>query len=182
MDGSIVRTRVTRPNPQIDVACQAPRVEPLSEGLYEAVVTARLDRMLVVRRGLRPEFANVGAVEAPGVLARHLSSLVHRAVLTETDDSSRVALVNELIALLDLPDDSVLEALRELVLLRRNGLTPDGHDSPPDAALAGRAAHQRPDEPSLSAELRAEIASADRIDLLCAFIRWHGLRVLERRA
>jgi HKD family nuclease len=35
------------------------------------------------------------------------------------------------------------------------------------------------DEPSLSTELRAELASADRVDLLCAFIRWHGLRVLE---
>ncbi len=37
------------------------------------------------------------------------------------------------------------------------------------------------DEPSLSAELRAELASADRVDLLCAFVRWHGLRVLEEQ-
>jgi HKD family nuclease len=36
-----------------------------------------------------------------------------------------------------------------------------------------------PEEPSLSAELRAELGSADRVDLLCAFVRWHGLRVLE---
>ncbi|MEP7021622.1 MAG: DUF3427 domain-containing protein, partial [Pseudonocardiales bacterium] len=34
-------------------------------------------------------------------------------------------------------------------------------------------------EPSLGAELRAELSSADRVDLLCAFIRWTGLRVLE---
>jgi hypothetical protein len=27
--------------------------------------------------------------------------------------------------------------------------------------------------------LRSELASADRVDLLCAFIRWHGLRVME---
>ncbi|MGH3936771.1 MAG: phospholipase D-like domain-containing protein, partial [Pseudonocardiaceae bacterium] len=35
-----------------------------------------------------------------------------------------------------------------------------------------------PGEPSLGAELRAELASADQVDLLCAFIRWHGIRVL----
>ena len=33
-------------------------------------------------------------------------------------------------------------------------------------------------EPALSRELRRELASADRIDLLCAFIRWSGIRVL----
>ena len=35
------------------------------------------------------------------------------------------------------------------------------------------------DEPSLGAELRAEIDTADEADLLCAFVKWHGLRLLE---
>ena len=35
-------------------------------------------------------------------------------------------------------------------------------------------------EPSLAAELKAEIDSADSIDLLCAFVMWRGLRLLER--
>lgn len=34
-------------------------------------------------------------------------------------------------------------------------------------------------EPGLAQNLAAEIPSADSIDLLCAFVRWHGLRVLE---
>ena len=34
-------------------------------------------------------------------------------------------------------------------------------------------------EPTLAAELRAELASADHVDLLCAFVKWHGLRLLE---
>lgn len=37
-----------------------------------------------------------------------------------------------------------------------------------------------PDDPSLGFELRAELATADRVDLLCAFVKWHGLRVLEQ--
>src|SRR5690606_7251815 len=34
-------------------------------------------------------------------------------------------------------------------------------------------------DPQLGSELRLEMASADRIDLLCAFVQWSGIRVLE---
>ncbi|MGW2559116.1 DUF3427 domain-containing protein [Streptomyces sp. NPDC001514] len=37
-----------------------------------------------------------------------------------------------------------------------------------------------PEDPSLGFELRAELATADRVDLLCAFVKWHGLRVIEQ--
>lgn len=36
-----------------------------------------------------------------------------------------------------------------------------------------------PSEPSVGLALQAEIPSADRIDLLCAFIKWSGLRLLQ---
>ena len=36
-------------------------------------------------------------------------------------------------------------------------------------------------EPTLAAELRAELASADHVDLLCAFVKWQGLRLLEEQ-
>jgi hypothetical protein len=36
-----------------------------------------------------------------------------------------------------------------------------------------------PEDPSLGSELRAELATADRIDLLCAFVKWHGLRIMQ---
>ena len=44
-----------------------------------------------------------------------------------------------------------------------------------DAALLTNS----PDEPSLAAELKAEMASADSVDLLCAFVKWYGVRLLE---
>ncbi len=34
-------------------------------------------------------------------------------------------------------------------------------------------------EPNLNAELKAEIDTADQVDLLCAFVKWHGVRLLE---
>ncbi len=35
-------------------------------------------------------------------------------------------------------------------------------------------------EPTVAAELRAELGSADHVDLLCTFVKWQGLRLLER--
>ena len=46
-----------------------------------------------------------------------------------------------------------------------------------DAALMTNARN----EPTLAAELRAELVSADHVDLLCAFIKWQGLRLLENQ-
>ena len=34
-------------------------------------------------------------------------------------------------------------------------------------------------EPSLGHEIRSELDSADQVDLLCAFVKWYGLRVIE---
>jgi HKD family nuclease len=35
------------------------------------------------------------------------------------------------------------------------------------------------DQPSIGTEVKRELASADRVDLLCAFVKWYGLRVIE---
>ncbi|MDQ0757311.1 hypothetical protein [Arthrobacter sp. B3I4] len=35
------------------------------------------------------------------------------------------------------------------------------------------------DDPNFAAELRTETKSANTVDLLCAFVRWTGLRLLE---
>lgn len=35
------------------------------------------------------------------------------------------------------------------------------------------------EQPRIGSEVQKELASADRVDLLCAFVKWHGLRVVE---
>lgn len=44
---------------------------------------------------------------------------------------------------------------------------------------AGAPLMNAPSETSVGQALQAEIPSADRIDLLCAFIQWSGLRLLQ---
>jgi superfamily II DNA or RNA helicase/HKD family nuclease len=156
-------------------------MEPLADGIYETLRTVGLDRTLaVVRNRLRPDFANVDAADAPEVIARHVADAVHRGIAAEPDEARRVELANRLLAQLEGTDDSIIGTLQQLIALtdlRKPGQTARNRPVTPlsQAALLTNAK----EEPTLSAELRAEIASADRVDLLCAFIRWHGLRVLE---
>jgi superfamily II DNA or RNA helicase/HKD family nuclease len=37
------------------------------------------------------------------------------------------------------------------------------------------------DQPRIGTEVQRELASADHVDLLCAFVKWHGLRVLDEQ-
>lgn len=156
-------------------------MEPLADGIYEAVRTVGLGRTLDdLSARLRPDFADVDPADTPDVVARHVADAVRRALAEEPDRARRVALTNELLAHLNAPDESVTDPLQQLLALTdltRPGTSKLTRPVTPlsQAALLTNAK----DEPSLSAELRAELASADRVDLLCAFIRWHGLRVLE---
>ncbi|WP_199430766.1 DUF3427 domain-containing protein [Qaidamihabitans albus] len=156
-------------------------MESLADGVYETVRTVGVDRAVAgLRHRSSARFADVEAAEAPEVLARHVAEVVRRTLAAQTDTGRRFALSNELLALLDAPEDKlpgVLEQLMALTDAGRPGTAPPVRPVTPlsQAALLTNAK----EEPSLSAELRAELASADRVDLLCAFIRWHGLRVLE---
>jgi superfamily II DNA or RNA helicase/HKD family nuclease len=118
------------------------------------------------------------------VLARHLASAAIRRLEAVRDPSRRLDLANEL--LLRITDDSqlVIDPVEELHALRppaRPGTVLRYTERPRtplnDAALLTNA-HG---EPSLAAELRAELDSADSVDLLCAFVMWHGLRLLEKQ-
>lgn len=150
------------------------------EGVYESLETAGLQRQLG-DLPLEARFEVIDPADAPEVLARHIADVVRRT-LDDRDEPARVALVNELIGLLHDEDAAVTDRLRQLIALtrqvgpaRRDIIRPVTPLS--EAALLTNA----PEEPSLGSELRAELASADRVDLLCAFIKWHGLRVIENQ-
>ena len=95
--------------------------------------------------------------------------------------TQRVELVNRVLAHLGMPDDSVRGDVQQLMSLSRPaspGVSATSTVRPTtplsDAALLTNA-HG---EPSLGSELRAELATADQVDLLCAFVKWHGIRVI----
>ena len=152
-----------------------------AEGVYESLRTAGLDRRLAALTRLTPRFAPVDAADAPEVLARHVADVVRRALTDERDPDRRVTLVNELMAALAATDDEITERLEQLLVLTREEAPGVHRLLRPETPLSSAALlTNAKGEPSLGSELRAELSSADRVDLLCAFIRWHGLRVLEQ--
>ena len=149
----------------------------IHSGVYESLRTRGLARRLTAVPADALTFAQVDPASAPHVLARHVSDAVHRVLQSEPDAERRQSLVNRLVELLDAGDEDAVVALEQLLAVA--GSPGDAPAVRPATPLAETALlTNTPDEPSLGAELRSELASADRVDLLCAFIRWHGIRVL----
>ncbi|MEU0469255.1 DUF3427 domain-containing protein [Amycolatopsis sp. NPDC006131] len=156
-------------------------MEPLADGVYEAVRTHRLNRALEAARGrFTPEFSAVDDADAPEVIARHVAETVRRVIAEESDGARRVELANRVLSQLAAEDDRLTDALQQLMALSEvTGTGARKHIRPVTPLSQAALLTNAREEPSLSAELRAELASADRVDLLCAFIRWPGLRLLE---
>ncbi|MFJ6347767.1 DUF3427 domain-containing protein [Pseudarthrobacter oxydans] len=152
--------------------------ETLPEGLYELLRTGTLDRKLRGSSDLSPAFAPIDANDAPDVLSRHVAEAV-RGALSAAKKEDRIALVNRILHELSITD-TVTEGPSQLQALHRPNTLKRRHLRRPTTRLSDSALlTNSKDEPNLAAELRAEMESADTVDLLCAFVRWTGLRLLE---
>jgi superfamily II DNA or RNA helicase len=160
-------------------------------GLYQQLLTEGLEQQLhqlqetlVATDGLDPQ-------EAPRLLARHLAGLARIALEHLSGGATpehQLALVNQLVGLLqsqapraissgDLlhPSARLLSEIRSTAPLPGQAETIRPLIPLADSTLLVNASG----EPSVGQALIHEIPSAQRIDLLCAFIKWSGLRLLQ---
>lgn len=139
-------------------------------------------------RQLTPELDVLDAVEAPAPLSRHLGDVARR-VLERTDPARRANLVNALVEVLG-PDAGrgLDERVADLAepLLRAVQLVIEGpgrRRMPAPALGVGQSdllVNAR-GEPNLLQCMCSEIATADRSDVVVAFIKFSGLRPSEKR-
>ena len=164
----------------------------LQSGLYEQLITTALRRELAAIPDERQSVAPIDKAEAAEVLSRYVAE-VTRAVLERMQESkldvqAQIALVNRMVKLLaedSEPSLAVDEKAEQLLALLKA--------QDPMLALGKRASDMtRPEtslamsslftgavhEPQMFSELKKEIASADRIDMLVSFIKWSGLRLI----
>ncbi|MFJ6011807.1 DUF3427 domain-containing protein [Streptomyces sp. NPDC092952] len=127
----------------------------------------------------------VGHESAPHVLTRHIASVVRR-VLQGLSPAEQVLAANHILDSLSTIKgaaewvDLVIDGPRQLLAVAEQE-APGVYAIRPATPLSETALlTNSPEDPSLGFELRAELATADRVDLLCAFVKWHGLRVLEQ--
>lgn len=153
-------------------------VGQLTEGLYERLKTDSLVSRLEAVPDLQPGFLTVGDEDSPEILARHVADVVKDA-LTAANPAERVALANRLLQELS-HGDRVADGPAQLVSLHRPDVLKRRQLRRPITRLSDSALlTNSKDDPNLAAELRAEIESANTVDLLCAFVRWTGLRLLQ---
>lgn len=159
----------------------------MEPGVYESLLTARLHQALAASPGIVTDLQDVDDAEQPLVIARHLSRLIEQSLRLARTPEARIAIVRDVLSALPDPE-AVQEAIYEDApdrIKRLDAVMPAGvvdstrylRPATPfsDTALMTNAR----DEPTLAAELRAELASADQVDLLCAFVKWQGVRLLE---
>jgi superfamily II DNA or RNA helicase/HKD family nuclease len=167
----------------------------LPPGIYEQIVNTQIGEALEpIARNLT-QVTSLDPGDADAFLARYLSELIARALRAQKGDSpqqvdDQVRLVNRVIETLHdaVPaafagSEEVVETARLLLGIMQPPATP-GPVQPvvrPEIPLSTSAllVNGR-GQPRVGAEIARELASADRVDLLCAFIKWHGLRVLEQ--
>lgn len=151
----------------------------MQEGLYESLMTKALSAELARATDVQSEGADVVDADQPHVLAQHVSAVVERA-LRSRGVAERVELANQILRMVEEPEQ--IEApVTQLTRVISNELGGDArYASRPSTPLNDAALLTNiRGEPSLGAELRTELESADRVDLLCAFVKWHGIRVIE---
>ncbi|MGZ9931143.1 DUF3427 domain-containing protein [Streptomyces sp. NC-S4] len=156
-------------------------------GIHETLITSALEEQLaeLIAAGTVVIAGAVSEESSQHVLTRHVAHAVGQ-VLKKLPPSDQVQAANEILHSLNAFEGTqewvrpIAEGPRQLLAVA-GPTAADAFAIRPSTPLSETALiTNSPDDPSLGAELRAELATADRIDLLCAFVKWHGLRVLEQ--
>ena len=164
---------------------------PFTRGLYELLITEALAAQLgALDETLEPLKEGLRPAEAPDRIALHLSRLVHRALeaLPEKERvSAAVALTRALLGPIvqaapgaEAEDEAIREpaAVLRHVAARRPDGRPEEIPLPLIPLLDTTLLTNAPGEPRVGSQIAAEIHSADRIDVVMAFIRRSGIQPL----
>ncbi|MDK1361363.1 DUF3427 domain-containing protein [Arthrobacter sp. zg-Y1219] len=151
----------------------------MAEGLYELLHTKELAERIETQPELQAAFETVSDDLSPDVLASHIANQARQA-LAAAAPADRVALANSILS--DLHGAALIQAGPQQLtsLFPPEGLKRRQLRRPASSFSRAALLTNGKDDPSLSSELNAELASADRVDMLCAFIRWTGLRLLGK--
>ena len=169
----------------------------LHDGLYEQIINHKLSEELAIHEDDKvSQIEPIDEAEAPRVLADYIADAIEKKLKAVRDSggniTDQVEVVNRIIdaASSDKMDDdadglSVVDNAKQLLALfdKQNSIwaIDDGSKKSvtrPETSIAQSslftgAIH----EPQMYTELKKEIISCDRIDMLVSFIKWSGLRL-----
>ena len=168
----------------------------LHPGLYEQVINEELNDELTEVPEDRKAVAPIDRAEASKVLSQYLADVIEKGLDNVLDNggdiSAQIELTNEIVHLIenmtketdfaamgiDRRAEQLLALLRETDPRLAAGKTAADLSRPESSVAQSSLFTGATHEPQLYTELKKEIASADRIDMLVSFIKWSGLRLL----
>ncbi len=166
----------------------------LQDGLYEQIINNAIDAELSTT-DLLAQTAHIDDAEAPKVLAQYLSEILEHTLQNLKDQhykiDEQIEFVNRLVHVImqeandsELDDLAIAKRAEQLLALinpENNALALDGRSRAirPETSIAQTslftgAIH----EPQMYTELKKEIISCSRIDMLVSFVKWSGLRLI----
>ena len=166
----------------------------LHDGLYEQVISKELDSELASTDKLS-QTAPIDSEEASKILSKYVAEIVEKGLENVKDNggdlSSQVELVNRIVSTItsethepEFDSQSVAQRAEQLLALmdKQNNILAVNEKAEivrPETSIAMSslftgAVH----EPQMYTELKKEIVSCNRIDMLVSFIKWSGLRLI----
>lgn len=161
-------------------------MDSITPGPRDHLITRALERALAA---LDPDLLvsnDLDNAEAPERLSRHLMTEVRRELTGRESADAQAADLNRLLGKAlptgDAGDAEIVLPARILQGIRDRSPLGDPLDLPPAPATPLGQSDllvNAEGQPNIGAELRSELASADSVDLICAFVIWSGVRHLR---
>jgi len=167
----------------------------LKQGIYEQVINREIGRKIDNDTEIFKAVGKIDTAEASKILAKYMTEVIEKGLDNikdnEKDLSSQIRLVNELVNTIiketgdqDLEELSVDERAEQLLAIldnknNINSIVKNSEIIRPETSISVTSLFTGSGhEPSMFTELKKEILSCDRIDMLVSFIRWSGLRLI----
>ncbi len=161
----------------------------LAPGVYERLLDAELSDALARHPELKPILGKLDDEEAPHAYSQFVFQVLVSA-LRVSPAEHRLPLVNRLIDLLSategldyLKRKTLLASSEPILLALQSSSSAGGQAAALSRPLTPLSTSSLLTgaryDPPLEHELRQEMATADRVDILVAFIKWAGLRLLQ---
>lgn len=167
----------------------------LKSGVYEQLINKSLRRELKSLPDAIVRTEKLDGAESPVILAKYLCEVLRGALAdidcSDDDTKARIDFANKIISAiakesgaedfssleLDVPAEELTACIKSENSIY--ALYPNNEIPRPKTSLAESSLFTGSEkEPPLFSELKAEIKSCDRIDMLVSFIKWSGLRLI----
>jgi superfamily II DNA or RNA helicase len=164
----------------------------MKKGLYEQVLNEEIEQELLESEKEYTYFkGGIDEAEAPEILSQYMSSLIAKKLQQRKDKGKsleeQVVWLNEVIALIDDQDGTqkISEEASQLMAVfekkdpRLLHIKKNKDIERPETSLSQSSLFTgSKNEPAMFSELKKEILSCNRIDMLVSFIKWSGLRMI----